>query len=238
MFDGSPTASATRYTQRMGRPMRLHSNALVAGIEDPALRRAAIAGSPKPVAWAFDLACNGVRHSIVGPTDLLGGSFLPEERKAAREALLKAPGSVMAALLDARARLQETHAARAAAAVRARLGRVRDVFELAGLGQGRGKLRLAPRPEDIATPRQLGALRHRGIPIPPACTKREFARLIGMHAKRAEGGKCSLATVDWLGKLGVAGQTLSRAEAMKVFKAYVEGGARPMDAASVAKALR
>jgi superfamily II DNA or RNA helicase len=236
MFDAAPTESRTRYAQRMGRPMRIWPE----GIDDkptPTERITAIAASPKPVAWAFDLACNGDRHHLVTSVDLFGGRYTPDERKVARDVLKKAPGSVVAALEDARSRIQETHAARAAAAVRARLGKVRTVFEMVGLGADRARIRLAPRPEDMATPRQLGLLKYKGIPVPPACTKREFKRLIGTQKALEDKRRAGLGTVEWLAKMGVAAQQVTHAEALRLFRAYVDAGSRRLTQDEVLRAL-
>jgi len=85
---GRPTKSRSLYTQMVGRSTRPLPG-LVDGLDSSALRREAIANSPKPYCRILDFVGNSGRHHLVSCADILGGHITEEARKAAKEKALK-----------------------------------------------------------------------------------------------------------------------------------------------------
>lgn len=77
-----PTKSRSLYSQAIGRGTRPLPG-LVDGIELPASRREAIAGSDKPNMLVLDFVGNSGRHKLIHATDVLGCEYDDEELEAA-----------------------------------------------------------------------------------------------------------------------------------------------------------
>lgn len=118
------------YEQVMGRGSRLYPG--LGGIEDEALRRQAIADSPKPYCLVIDLACVSEEHDIVDPVDVLGGDYTKEEKERARKQLEREGkrggiGDPIAALEAAREHFKRREAiAKAAADAKVKLQELTD----------------------------------------------------------------------------------------------------------------
>jgi hypothetical protein len=186
-----PTASLVKWTQGCGRAFRPDATIagkLAGGPEDSAVRRALIAGSPKPAAQIVTYHPSNCRHQICAAVDLLGGKELPPDVKlfasGLQEQAARAEGggdpaedvrtahalADFAALLSAEAR-----------AIRAKAKVVDTPFD--GLGGGGAKLSDPKRPDAAGTllavaaswhdaradlvsdpsPKQLGWLRYKGL---------------------------------------------------------------------------
>lgn len=236
VFDASPSMSRIRVMQRVGRPTRLYETGVeganeIGAVEDLAERHAAIAASPKPKAYWFDLVCNGEAHSIVGPLDVLAGTLPDDVRKEAKKLLKEKGGNVDAAISEARERLDARATAMRAGILAARAkskrGRVRSIFELAGVAHlQRGNVPV--RPEDMATPKQVGALKSRGIPVPQECSKQMFKRLIGKDEKQRKSGFCRLGGMHWLSLFGIDAHRMPSATAKRLQVAIIDNGRRPL----------
>lgn len=122
-----PTKSRCLYAQMVGRGTRPLPG-LVDGVPDSEARRAAIAGSRKPLVTVLDFVGNAGRHKLMTTADILGGKVSDDAISAAVLAARKtgAPVDMAKALEDAEKEVQERKAAEAAK--RARL-RIRAKFE-------------------------------------------------------------------------------------------------------------
>jgi superfamily II DNA or RNA helicase len=81
----APTASLVRFTQGTGRVFRTHGSlrtVLVGGRGDAEARKLAIQQSPKPLGLVVTYYPQNCKHKLCEPTDILGGSELPEEIRA------------------------------------------------------------------------------------------------------------------------------------------------------------
>lgn len=235
MFDTSPSMSRLRVMQRVGRPTRLYDDGTdgpqIGDIADRDARAAAIATSPKPKAYWFDLVCNGDQHSIVGPLDVLAGTMPDDVRKVAGKILKEKGGNVAVAIAEAKARIEDRdramRAGRVALKAKSTRGRVRSIFELAGVAHmNRGNLPI--RPEDMATPGQLGALKKRAIPAPPGCTKKQFKRLIGFDEKQRKAGLCRAGGIHWLNWFGVDARRIPGPVAKRIQQEIIDNGRKAL----------
>ncbi len=113
MLDAAPTKSRSRCAQKVGRITRPWPGC--AAHDTVEARAAAIAASPKPAAIWLDLACNGDKHRLASPVDLLGGKYTDKERAKAEKLLKKDGGG------DVKAALERARAQIVAAAARARV---------------------------------------------------------------------------------------------------------------------
>lgn len=222
IMDTAKSLSRIKVMQRLGRATRPHPAADVDGAPDEAARKAAMLASPKPVALWYDLVCNGSRHSVAGPLDILGGKMPDEVRKEAKKILEEKGGSVDAAKAEAEARIEERERAKRAHAralkARSYQGEVRSIFELAKLAYVDRADTVRGVPPDPATSRQLWAMENRAyVPIPKGCTFRQARRLLGLARKRKEEGLVTLAGVEWLRRYGIDGWKMPRviAEAVR-----------------------
>lgn len=244
IVDTAKSKSRLRVMQRVGRATRMWDD----GTDGPGIgdlptveaRAAAIAASPKPRALWYDLVCNGERHSVVGPLDLLAGAMPDDVRKEAKKILQKEGGNVDAAVAQAQARVDERKRAFAAAAVarkaKSSKGRVRSIFELAGVAHMQPAWRNI-RPEDRATVKQLRWLKESGIPIPNGCTKAQFKRLRGLNERRKASGMCQLGGVHWLGWYGINAWRLTGAKAKRIQSAIIANNRAPLHPATLASML-
>lgn len=129
-----PTKSRSLYAQMVGRSTRVLPGTVdhIDGKDRGAERRAAIAASKKPYATILDFVGNSGRHSLVGPVDVLGGSYTEEEVKLAKKKVKEGQESPRQALQDARQELRRTAVAMAAAKVKARITEF-DPFKTIGM---------------------------------------------------------------------------------------------------------
>lgn len=104
IIGGRPTKSRSLYAQMAGRGTRVLPGVVdhIPGVEGAQARREAIAASAKPDCVLLDFVGNAGRHSLIGPEDLLGGSFTDDEVALAKKKTKTLGGDAMAALLAAR----------------------------------------------------------------------------------------------------------------------------------------
>jgi superfamily II DNA or RNA helicase len=104
IVNARPTKSRALYVQVAGRGLRV-----LPGIGELLTldeRIAAIKASAKPDCLLVDITGQAGRHKLIGPTDLLGGKYLPEEQKRANDILAKDGGELIEALDAARKQLR------------------------------------------------------------------------------------------------------------------------------------
>jgi superfamily II DNA or RNA helicase len=240
IVDTAPSCSRLRVMQRLGRATRLWPEGIDT-LETVEARVAAIAASPKPKALWYDLVCNGERHSVIGPLDVLAGKLPDEVRKAAKKILEEEGGGVDAAISKAQAQLEERERAMRAGFVarraKSRKGRVRSIFELAGVAHMNGPYKMV-RPEDMATPKQIGLLKKLGIPIPQNCTGAQFKRLLGKNRDRERRGLCQLGGVHWLQWFGVDAWNMSGEIAKRIQREIILNGRKPLPPERIAELSR
>jgi len=231
VMDTVPTKSRLRCSQKVGRVTRPwemdRAGRKVAVVDGPltaALRRAAIAASPKPTGRYFALRGINSRHRLIGPADLLAGKAVPEDviEEANRLADEKG-GLVDEVLAEATARVDEKKQHELAAQTRAEQARLDALARKAAEQQVRvsiGDARSAwelfgtpptvtdpdpayVRPEDLASLKQRGRMQAEGIPIPPNCTKRMAQALIGKNIARAARGWTTMKQIRWAASFGM-----------------------------------
>jgi len=112
------TKSLSLYTQWLGRCLRALKG-VVDGPETPELRKAAIAGSGKPVATIVDFSGNSGRHKLITCLDVLGGSVSPKALEYAKKRAVAKAAPVRVEEL-----LQESEEA-----IKARIERAKKVSE-------------------------------------------------------------------------------------------------------------
>lgn len=231
--DFAKSLSRTKVMQRVGRITRLHSGE-IGKLPTVEARRSAIAASPKPKAFWYDLVCNGERHSPIGPDDLLAGELPDEVRKQVKKIMRERGGDIRDAIAEAEEKIRRlTRAASAARAATVQVGKVRSLFELAGIKHLQDTTR-GIRPEDYATPRQVGALRKRGIPVPEPCTKQMFRRLLGKEKQREAAGLTMLGAVNWLRWYGIDAWKMPRETSRRIHDAIVANDYAPLPPAVLA----
>jgi hypothetical protein len=227
VFDGSPSMSRLRVSQRWGRVTRVYPGA-VDGIDTAEGRRAAIAASPKPWAVIYDLVANSSKHDVVvDGVDLLAGKDVSEKaRKEAKKILREQGGTVDNAIKKARDKLRAAGAARRlAAAAKVTMGTPRTIFDRAGVNWIRRNAPLGLRPDDHATPAMIWKLEHESLPVPRDCSKRMFKRLLGTHQSREAKGLCHMARVEWFQKRhGIDAWSLTKDQARRLRDALVAAG--------------
>jgi superfamily II DNA or RNA helicase len=104
IVNARPTKSRALYVQVAGRGLRV-----LPGIGELLTldeRIAAIKASAKPDCLLVDITGQAGRHKLIGPTDLLGGKYLPEEKERAAAILAKDGGELIEALDEARKQLR------------------------------------------------------------------------------------------------------------------------------------
>lgn len=106
---GRPTKSRSLYAQMVGRGTRCVSGLVDAfpGRDDVQLRRQAILASSKPDCLVLDFVGNSGRHTLITPTDILGGNYSEAEvAKAKKLAEQNGGGDIGKQLEQARAELK------------------------------------------------------------------------------------------------------------------------------------
>ncbi len=103
-----PTKSQVLYSQCIGRSTRPLPG-VVDGVETPELRRAAIAGSAKPLARILDFVGNSGHHKLVTCVDVLGGKITEEARQAAKQKAVKdgKPVRILVTMTNAEVELEK-----------------------------------------------------------------------------------------------------------------------------------
>lgn len=246
ILDAAPTKSRLRHAQKMGRGARPWPGTVDAAADLPG-RLDAIARSPKPNYYVFDLACNSGSHALAGPVDLLAGRELPEVRERAAKLLQEHGGTVDDAVGEAKAAIEEErNRARAAArraeqAARDRLvtsiGDPRTAAEVFGV-KLKDETRRILRPEDHPTDRMLFAARQRRIPVPPNCSRGQLGRLLSADKGREEGGLTNYAQIREMATRGLDARTWSTVQWRAVHDAIAENGWRDLAPDAVDALLR
>jgi superfamily II DNA or RNA helicase len=104
VVNARPTKSRALYVQIAGRGLRvLPGIGELATVEE---RIAAIKASAKPDCLLVDITGCAGRHKLIGPVDLLGGKYLPEEQERAQRILDEDGGELVEALEQAREQLR------------------------------------------------------------------------------------------------------------------------------------
>lgn len=104
IVNARPTKSRSLYVQVAGRGLRV-----LPGIGELLTvdeRIAAIKASAKPDCLLVDITGQAGRHKLIGPVDLLGGKYLPEEQQRATDILAEDGGELGEALEEARRQLR------------------------------------------------------------------------------------------------------------------------------------
>jgi superfamily II DNA or RNA helicase len=233
IFDAAPTKSRLRYAQKVGRATR--PGIAIDQHVTAELRRSAIATGPKPYAWVFDLVCNTTKHKLAGPIDLLAGKAPDDVQKIARKILREDGGTVDAALDEAKKRITEAAAAKAAAAIARKtkvlVGKPRDIFASCGL-EWIDRNANGITSHDPASTRELWMLKSKGIPIPERCTRAMFRRLMSVNYKRESKGLVNLHGVHWLKQHGFDAWKWTRLQGERVrqeIKAHQPGAKIQLD---------
>lgn len=104
IVNARPTKSRALYVQVAGRGLRVLPG--IGELLDLGERIAAIKASAKPDCLLVDITGQAGRHKLIGPTDLLGGKYLPEEHERATEILAEDGGQLVEALEQARKQLR------------------------------------------------------------------------------------------------------------------------------------
>lgn len=235
IVDTAKSNSRLRVMQRVGRATRLYHDGTdgpqIGDIDDKAARSGMIAASRKPKAFWYDLVCNGDRHSPVGPLDLLAGEMPDDVRKAAKKILEKEGGAVDAAVAKARAHVEERARAMRAAAVarkaRTGKGRVRSIFELAGVAHMQPAWKII-RPEDHATVKQIRWMKANGLPVPHQFTQQQYRRLRGKNAAQEKRGLCQLGGIHWLSWYGIDASRMPSRTAKRIQQAIIANDRQPL----------
>ena len=84
IISAAPTLSRNRYAQQIGRGTRPLPG-VVDNLPDSIARKSAINASAKPKLRILDFCGNASRHSLIGPADILGGTFSDEARARVNE---------------------------------------------------------------------------------------------------------------------------------------------------------
>lgn len=232
IFDASPTKSRLRAMQRWGRVTRPWPG-LVDVLHTADERKAAIAASRKPWGLVFDLAGNFGSHDVVGPLDLLAGRPISDAvKRKAKEIFDKKGGAIKDVLEEAEEELRKEKARaaaarRLAAATSVNIGKPRSIFDRTGI-EFEKRRNLPSRPEDALPNNMRGLMKHRGIPIPPRCTKQQAKRLIGEDKKREKAGICRLGGVEWLSQFGIDAWKMPSVVARRIQREIILNGRKPL----------
>lgn len=104
---------------------------------------------------------------------------------------------------------------------------MRSIFELAGVAHMQPAWKII-RPEDRATPKQIGWLNKCGIPVPRECTKAQYKRLRGKDEQRRKAGMCRLGGVNWLSWYGIDAWRLTGPVAKKIQREIIANERKPL----------
>ena len=221
---GRPTLSRALYTQMAGRGTRPLPGA-IDGLDGAGLavaRRRAIAESAKPACLLLDFVGNAGKHTLVGPADVLGGTYTDEEVKKAKERLRKqGGGDVQAALEYSRKELRDM-----AQTMRSKVtATVRDFNPFNTLGVKEERLRSYDRHFGFvpATENQRKALAKAGVPedLMVNLSKHGASKLFQALSERREKKLATLAQVRTLRKFYPVPDTVGFNEASRAME-YVK----------------
>jgi superfamily II DNA or RNA helicase len=204
---GRPTKSRSLYAQMVGRGTRVLPGLVetLSGRELADARRAAIAASAKPDCLIADFCGNSGKHRLIGPEDVLGGTFTPLEVKLAKELAAKKEGG------DPRENLKEARSKLAALALKKVESEVKakseafDPFSV--LSMKRDEHAAATETREAATDNQVGALTKWGVPEKDArkMSKREATKMLGNMVIRKDKGLASYKQLMRLRQFGYTG---------------------------------
>jgi len=238
IVNARPTKSRALYVQVAGRGLRvLPGIGELLTVEE---RIAAIKASAKPDCMLVDITGQAGRHKLIGPLDLLGGKYLPEEHERASELLDKDGGTLGEALEEARAQLRgekekreaterEREIARQAAAARVKhSSSAFELFSQYGIGDPEADAWSPGWMHEAATQPQQQALERLGV-WAEGMTKGQASKLLNTakiwHSK-------NLATFKQRKTLGAKGidvpWNLSFDVAHKLIDAIAANGWRPL----------
>lgn len=233
IVQGRPTLSRALYAQMIGRGTRTLPGLTddVQGEHEAATRRATVAASKKPDMVVLDFVGNSTRHSLVGPEDILGGSYEEAEVKLAKKKRQEGDSRDATSILeDARKELQRLANAKrtkVAAAVREF-----DPFAVLGVAM-EDEVRFASRSVRPATELQLGALKNLGVHESELAGMSHVAasKFLDHIAIRRKRGLCTYKQLAHLRKFGVADTrvTFERANAAITYIASKGWGKQAVD---------
>ena len=224
-----PTKSRSLFAQMGGRPLRVLPGVVdhIDGKERAADRRAAIAASKKPYATILDFVGNSGRHSLVGPVDVLGGSYTEEEVKLAKKKVKEGQESPRQALQDARQELRRNAIAMAAAKVKARITEF-DPFKTIGMRRDSEEYLSQRFGSQPMTEGQRNALKKFGMGERElgVMDKRSASKALNRLVDRAKKGLASLWQIEKLSKYTKVPDDVSFQSAMAAVE-YIKRNPRP-----------
>lgn len=224
-----PTKSRSLYAQCVGRSTRVLPGTVdhIDGKDRGAERRAAIAASKKTHATILDFVGNSGRHSLVGPVDVLGGSYTEEEVKLAKKKVKEGEESPRQALQDARQELRRTAVAMAAAKVKARITEF-DPFKTIGMRRDSEEYLSQRFGSQPMTEGQRNALKKFGMGERElgVMDKRSASKALNRLVDRAKKGLASLWQIEKLSKYTKVPDDVSFQSAMAAVE-YIKRNPRP-----------
>ena len=206
IIQARPTLSRMFYAQSCGRGTRVLPGTVdhLDGAERAAERRAEVAASAKPFLVVMDFVGNATKHALIGPEDLLGGDYEPDEIELAKKKAKKGEtGDVKTRLEEARKELAAVAAAvRSKVAANVRTFNPFAVLEMDITSTTRDDMRWG---RQAPTEKQLLALKNRKVPDAALknISQREASRLIDACKRRLEDGLCTYKQLEKLREFGI-----------------------------------
>ena len=202
-----PTKSRSLYTQMVGRGTRTEPGALD-GLETAAARRTAIGASGKPACHVLDFVGVGHHHRLIGPADVLGGSYSEEEKLVAKKVLSEGQRDVNDALKEARERLRSAIEQVRGVQYTSRLSNFNpfDALGLEPIQSGR---------VEPLSPKQRGYLASKGFRDVDLdkMSRTSASKAITTLIKRDQKGGATLKQLAFLGSMGVNDPRMGRNQA-------------------------
>lgn len=226
-----PTKSQSRYAQSIGRGTRALKG-VIDGIESADDRVKAIGESAKPFCLILDFVGNSERNDLIGPEDILGGTYdldtvAEVKRRTAGEEY--SPSDELSTVAKERRLMREAKARSVdgykAVSIKSQ---TEDVDPFARLG-ARAPNDWQDRFATSATPKQLEALKKAGVKAPSGLTSSQASRLLKKVADRRAKGLATLKQLDRLASYGFTGldDTLTFKVANRAFKVIEQCNWRP-----------
>lgn len=198
---GRPTKSRALAAQMCGRGTRVLPGVVehLDGEENAQARRDAIAASAKPDMVVLDFVFNSGRHTLVTPTDILGGNYTEAEVALAKKRE-RSGGDVLKALDAARAELRRI--AEKAAIKASSIRREVDPFAILHIQHDSNDQRFGRQP---MTSGQFDYLDRMGVPGDQLnqMSKAEASKLIAASKVRRDKGLCTFKQLRILQQNGV-----------------------------------